>query len=227
MKLVFDDELSPRVRFRETVTGNFTKKITHLFYTHFQIFTGLFIMQGTKIVGRFLFISSVVFGLSTIASWNEWNQYWNGTLRRVQTVDFNILSHTLPVKLSSVLANKNYKELQLTLNSNYGLFGIVVTDCKKVDLLCQEQKVIFASNGRRDWKILPASDNLSNHPFDLLRTPSPLITEKSYKSLSSEEQVFTKGSNEGIIIGRVYYIRGAAPDFTSDYISWLSNVWKR
>ena len=136
-------------------------------------------MRRTKIVGRFLFISSVVFGLSTIANWNEWNQYWNGTLRRVQTVDFNILSHTLPAKLSSVLANKNYQELQRTLDSNYGLFGIVVTNCKKVDSLCQEQKIIFASNGRRDWKILSASDNLSNHPFDLLRTPPPLIAEKS------------------------------------------------
>ena len=69
-------------------------------------------MRRTKTIGRFLFISSVVFGLSTIANWNEWNQYWNGTLRRVQTVDFNMLSHTLPAKLSSVLANRNYQELQ-------------------------------------------------------------------------------------------------------------------
>ena len=108
-------------------------------------------MQRTKILSRFLFMSSVVFGLSTVASWNEWNQYWNGTIRRVQTVDFNILSHTLPAKLSSVLASKNYQELQRTLDSNYGLFGIIVTDCQKVDVLCQEQKIIFASNGRRDW----------------------------------------------------------------------------
>jgi len=171
-------------------------------------------------------MSSVVFGLSTIANWNEWNQYWNGTLRRVQTVDFNILSHTLPAKLSSVLANKNYEELQKTLDSNYGLFGIIVTDCKKIDLLCQEQKIIFASNGRKDWKILPPSDNLSNHPFDLLRTPSPLITEKNYETPSSEKQVSTEGRNEGIIIGRVYYVRGIPPDFKSDYINWLSNIWK-
>jgi len=182
-------------------------------------------MRRTKVIGRFLFISSVVFGLSTIANWNEWNQYWNGTLRRVQTVDFNMLSHTLPAKLSSVLANRNYQELQQTLDSNYGLFGMIVTDCKKVESLCQEQKIIFASNGRKDWKILPASDNLSNHPFDLLRTPSPLIAEKSYENPSSKEQTLTKGSNEGIIIGRVYYVRGVAPDFTSDYISWLRNVW--
>lgn len=182
-------------------------------------------MQRTKIFGRFLFISSVMFGLSTVASWNEWNQYWNGTIRRVQTVDFNILSHTLPAKLSSVLASKNYQELQRTLDSNYGLFGIIVTDCQKVDVLCQEQKIIFASNGRRDWKVLPASDNLSNHPFDLLRTPSPLITEKTYEKPSSKEQILTKGSNKGIIIGRVYYVRTTAPDFKSDYITWLSNVW--
>jgi|GEM_PF-3272964 len=182
-------------------------------------------MQRTKILGRFLLMSSVVFGLSTIANWNEWNQYWNGTLRRVQTVDFNILSHTLPAKLSSVLANKNYEELQKTLDSNYGLFGIIVTDCQKIDLLCQEQKIIFASNGRRDWKILPPSDNLSNHPFDLLRTPAPLITEKSYETPSSEDRILTEGSNKGIIIGRVYYVRGMVPNFKSDYINWLSNVW--
>ena len=183
-------------------------------------------MQRTKILGRFLLMSSVVFGLSTIANWNEWNQYYNGTLRRVQTVDFNILSHILPAKLSSVLATKNYGELQKTLDSNYGLFGIVVTDCKKIDVLCQEQKTIFASNGRRDWRTLPPSDNLSNHPFDLLRTPLPLITEKSYKTSRSEERVSTKGRNEGIIIGRVYYVRAIPPDFKLDYTNWLSNVWK-
>jgi hypothetical protein len=182
-------------------------------------------MQKMKILGRFLFTSSVVFGLSTVANWNEWNQYWNGTLRRVQTVDFNMLSHTLPTKLSAVLANKNYQELQRTIDSNYGLFGIIVTDCKKVDSLCREQKITFASNGRKDWKILPESEDLSNHPFDLLRTPAPLITEKSYENPNANEQIFTKGSNEGIIIGRVYYVRGTAPAFISDYISWLSNVW--
>ncbi len=110
-------------------------------------------MQRTKVLRRFLFVSSVVFGLSTVANWNEWNQYWNGTLRRVQTVDFNMLSHTLPAKLSSVLANRNYRELQRTLDSNYGLFGIIVTDCKKVDSLCQQQKIILLLTAEKIGKL--------------------------------------------------------------------------
>jgi hypothetical protein len=181
-------------------------------------------MQKSKIIGRFLLIFSMASGVSVVSNWSEWNQYWNETIYRVQTVDFNILSHTLPAKLSPILAKKKYKELQQTLDSNYGLFGLVVTNCDETDKLCKGQEIIFASNGKRDWKKLVSSKDLSAYSYDLLRTPSPLVTERVYENPGSTEATLTNRINKGEIIGRVYYIRGIPPDFVSDYTNWLANL---
>jgi hypothetical protein len=182
-------------------------------------------MKSPKVLSRFVLMLSMASGLSVIANWSEWNQYWNQTIYRVQTVDFNILSHTLPAKLSPVLAKKRYLELQRTLDSNYGLFGLIVTDCKEVKISCQKQKIIFASNGKRDWKSSFSANELPGNSYDLLRTPSPLITENTYKDSRSQEAVSTTRNNKGKIIGRVYYVRGIPPSFFSDYTNWLTNIW--
>lgn len=47
------------------------------------------------IVGRLGLILSTAFVLASIANWFNYRSYWHGTIRRVQTVDFNLLSHTL------------------------------------------------------------------------------------------------------------------------------------
>jgi hypothetical protein len=115
--------------------------------------------------------------------------------------------------------------LQRTLDSNYGLFGLIVTDCKEAEVSCQKQKIIFASNGKRDWKNSFSANELPGNSYDLLRTPSPLITENTYKDSRSQEAVSTTRNNKGEIIGRVYYIRGIPPSFFSDYTNWLTNIW--
>ncbi len=182
-------------------------------------------MKSPQVLSRFVLMFSIASGLSVIANWSEWNQYWNQTIYRVQTVDFNILSHTLPAKLSPILARKRYLELQRTLDSNYGLFGLIITDCKEVDILCQKQKITFASNGKRDWKRSFSVDDLPGNSYDLLRTPSPLIAENTYKDSRSEKAISTTRKNKGEIIGRVYYVRGVPPSFFSDYTNWLTNIW--
>lgn len=73
---------------------------------------------------RLAVVSSVALGLATVTSWYNYRSYWHGTIRRVQTVDFNILSHLLPTKLSHALINRDLEELQRTLDSNYGYFGM-------------------------------------------------------------------------------------------------------
>ncbi len=182
-------------------------------------------MKSPKVLGRLVFMLSMVSGLSVIANWKDYDQYWNETIYRVQTVDFNILSHTLPAKLSPVLASKKYRELQRTLDSNYGLFGLIVTDCKEVNSLCQKQRIIFASNGRRDWKKSFSVDDLPGNSYDLLRTPLPLLTENTYKDSRAKKPDFTAKNNTGKVIGRVYYVRGVPPTFVSDYTSWIANIW--
>jgi hypothetical protein len=57
------------------------------------------------ILGRFAVVMSTAMGLATVANYNHHKNYWEGTIYRIQTVDFNILAHTLPTKLSYALVH--------------------------------------------------------------------------------------------------------------------------
>lgn len=155
-----------------------------------------------------------------------WNQYWNKTIFQVQTVDFNILFHTLPTKLSYNLINKDFQEIQNTLNSNYALFGLVVTDCQTSDNLCPEQKILFASNKYKDWKNLISVPELAKYNYDLLYDPPPKYAEGKIEGHWLTERKPTNNINQGKIIARVYYIRGKAPSFKQDYLeTFLPNYF--
>lgn len=174
-------------------------------------------------LGRLLVIGTTAFGIAAIASVGSHKSYWQGTIRNVQTVDFNILSNTLPTKLSYALLKHNSEELQRTVNSNYGLFGIVVTDCNRIIWECPNQKILYMTESRRSWKDLAQVDRLRYHPFDLLRDPPPLIAERGYDNAHDTSWATIGTKNKGKVIGRVYYIRGIPPSFQQDYLRWLSN----
>ena len=130
--------------------------------------------------------------------------YWNKTIFRVQTVDFNLLSHTLPTKLSYALGQNQLDEVQRTLDSNYTLFGLVVTDA-------DGDNVVAASGEQSDdhsWEsVLDNLQELQKHPHDFLFDPPPLYTQLSYDSPYALQPTPTNLSNQGEIIGRVYYVR--------------------
>jgi hypothetical protein len=178
---------------------------------------------------RFLLGGSIVtvfsFGCSTFYSKNIWQNYWQETIYRVQTTDFNILSYTLPTKLSHVILKDNKVEIQRTLNSNYGLFGIVVTDCRTLDLKCPEQKIIYLSDSNRSWRTKVNSSQLTDAPYNLLRDPPPLIAEGGYSEPKNLKWETNKQVNSGKIIGRVYYLRNWTPTFTEDYGRWLGDIF--
>ena len=77
------------------------------------------------VLGRLVIISSTAIGIATVVNVRNHEDYWNGTIKRVQTVDFNLLANTLPTKLSQTLMAQDAQEIQRTLDSNYGLFGLV------------------------------------------------------------------------------------------------------
>jgi hypothetical protein len=104
-----------------------------------------------KSLGRFTLLATFSFGLGTLRNWEHYNNYWHGTIFRVQTVDFNMLSHTLPVKLSYTLLQGNIGELQRTLDSNYGLFGLIVTDCKMATKDCLSEQILYQSKSSHKW----------------------------------------------------------------------------
>jgi hypothetical protein len=181
-------------------------------------------LVASAIVGRFLIITTSAFGIATVANWTNHKSYWEGTIFRVQTTDFNILSHTLPTKLSYVLQKGDRVELQRTLNSNYGLFGIVVTNCTTTAIECPNQKVLHLTESTRSWKQQLRNQDLSQHPYDLLRDPPPLVTEGGFENSRDQTWKVTRRVNRGKIVGRVYYIRGIPPEFWADYLGWLKEL---
>ena len=173
---------------------------------------------------RLAVVSSMALGLATVASWYSYRSYWHGTIRRVQTVDFNILSHLLPTKLSYALINRELTELQRTLDSNYGYFGMVVTDCVKQEPECSDQRILYSTNSQYSWKQQLNSQTLSESPYNILKNPPPLQTEVQFNSARNEIWEATGNTNKGQIIGRVYYVRGIPPTFSADLTDWIKKL---
>lgn len=164
------------------------------------------------------------FGVATVANWINHKSYWEGTIVRVQTTDFNILSHMLPTKLSYAMQKGNRAEIQSTINSNYGLFGLVVTNCTATTLECPNQQIFYITESTRSWRQQLEIEDLSRHPYDLLRDPPPLVAEWGFEDSHDRIWDFTGEVNPGRVIGRVYYIRGIPQEFWADYSSWLAKL---
>lgn len=187
-----------------------------------------------------LFVSIILaMAIALVLSYSNYLEYWTKTIYRVQTVDFNMLSHTLPIKLSLELQAGNIEELQRTLDSNYGLFGIVTTNCKSEEPKCPEQeityvssaKVIIGSSGSKtylprgpyadNWLSLLSEDSLDGQVYVPLRNPPPRATEWEFKTPHDKEKTIIGHFNTGKIIGRVYFIRNPIPLFSNELKKWL------
>lgn len=179
-----------------------------------------------KGLGRLSLIAAFSLGLGTWKNWENYNSYWHGTIFRVQTIDFNMLSHTLPGKLSYTLLQGNIGELHRTLDSNYGLFGLIVTDCKIAAKDCPSEQILYQSKSSLKWAKEISLATLSNHPYDLLQSPPPLQVEREYLQPRDSKPIPTGRVNSGEIIGRVYYVRGVPPTFIEDYNDWIKEPFK-
>jgi signal transduction histidine kinase len=179
-----------------------------------------------------LLICTIGFILAILAiNLSNWDSYWNKTIFQVQTVDFNILTHSLPSRLSQLLIKGERRELESVLDSNYGLFGLVLTDCPHPAGACPEQHIIHASQPEDTslepgWKTKLSQKKLENTPYDVLRDPPPVYSEWQYHSYSSRTRESTGLKNKGRTIGRIYYLRGIPPSFQQDTFQLLSNITK-
>lgn len=176
--------------------------------------------QALASLGRLVIALGLGVGIGTQQIYERHKTYWHQTIYRVQTVDFNLLAHTLPTKLSYALIKNQPEELQRTLDSNYSLFGLVVTD--------PSGKKIVTSSGEgaekeRYWDAALNLQELQKHSYDLLRDPPPLFPQGVYRDAYTQSRQATKYSNEGQVIGRVYYVRGEPPTFREDFMGWLEN----
>ncbi|AFZ27252.1 nuclease-like protein [Cylindrospermum stagnale PCC 7417] len=177
-------------------------------------------IQAAKSIGRLTLAGIITFTVGAFTSLDRYNNYWDKTIFRVQTVDFNILSHTLPTKLSYAITQNQPEEVQRTLDSNYSLFGLIVTDSSG-------QKIIAYSGKNSDrsssWKAALNPEKLKNHSYDLLLDPPPVFSQWTYSNSHAINRTATNLTNKGRVIGRVYYVRGVRPTFQDDFSNWLSN----
>lgn len=173
-----------------------------------------------KVLARLTATGLISFGIGGAVTFDRYNSYWNQTIFRVQTVDFNILSHALPTKLSYALIKKQPQEVQRTLDSNYSLFGLIVTDASGQKIIAYSGK---DSGKSSSWKAALDPQQLQNHPYDVLLDPPPVFAQWTYSNSRATERSATDFTNQGRVIGRVYYVRGVRPTFQEDLMTLISN----
>ncbi|WP_373546445.1 hypothetical protein [Chamaesiphon sp.] len=198
--------------------------------------------QSSIIRGFAALMLSAGTGLGVI--YVNYHSYWKVTIYRTQTVDFNILANLLPAKVSTHLLKKDKKGLQEALDTNYGLFGIFVTDCKSVEVDCPEQKVTYGSKlkieqiSNSKQKLIPEgnyagawakkftetdtpSQLLKGSDYVILRNPPSIQADWKFNSPRDSKIVLSQQKNVAKIVGRIYFIRGNPPSFLSELEKWL------
>ncbi|QLE45166.1 hypothetical protein FD723_33110 (plasmid) [Nostoc sp. C052] len=173
-----------------------------------------------KVLARLATTGIISFGVGGAVTFDRYNNYWNQTIFRVQTVDFNILSHTLPTKLSYAIIKNKPEEVQRTLDSNYSLFGLIVTDSSGQKIISYSGK---DSGKSSSWKAALNPQELTKHPYDVLLDPPPVFTQWTYSDSHATERSATSVTNQGRVIGRVYYVRGVRPTFQEDIATLVTN----
>ncbi len=152
-----------------------------------------------------------------------YKSYWEGTIERVQTVDFNLLHHALPATLSHLILTGDDEALQKVLDATYGIFGLVITDPTGRKIIYKTEAVYK----QKSWQDKVSIDYLAQQkePFDTLLDPPPAKAQWEHKSPRHKDVTPTGQAGSGRVIGRVYYLRGIAPSFASDLAGALGTSW--
>jgi hypothetical protein len=175
------------------------------------------------------FLLPVVLGC-TVLLWlilchEHYKSYWLGTIYKVQTTDFNLLHHTLPSTLSQLIIADRDDLIQKTLDSNYGLFGLVVTDPSDDSVLYRTTKVYHRESWQGHIKPEDLARIKKNEPYDLLTDPPPLETgweHVSPRAAQASAVSYGKAKKEGRVLGHLYYVRPNPPPFLEDLLGFFS-----
>ncbi|MCS6959961.1 MAG: ATP-binding protein [Pseudanabaenaceae cyanobacterium SKYGB_i_bin29] len=199
------------------------------------------IIGGVVFVTAFTGIVAVMPGISPVR--RAFREFFIKVIPRVQTVDFNMLFHMLPPALSQasegnsfekIFSNpqKYYKQaerLKSILDSNYGVFSLVITDIS-TDSVLDETKILYKTKKTRSKNVLDEGYVVHS---DLILYPQPNCNTASYPSSRARDieinldcqriiQSAVK-AGESRVIGKVYYIRGKPPNFWSKFSQFLTN----
>jgi hypothetical protein len=148
-----------------------------------------------------------------------YQSYWEGTMFRVQTVDFNLLHHTLPTTLSQLIIADRDDSIQNVLDSTYGLFGLVITDPSGNSILYRTNKVYHYESWQKH--ITPEDLKKCSEPPDLLTDPPPLEARWTHPTPRITEAQKTKTKTHGKVLGKIYYIRDQPPSLYDDLTNFV------
>ncbi len=153
----------------------------------------------------------------------HYDSYWQGTIYRVQTVDFNMLHHTLPATLSYLVLTGRDESVQKVLDSTYGIFGLVVTDPSGNEIL-YKTKAVYK---REHWQKMVSVDYLKQikEPYDLLTDPPPGSSTHVHVTPRMTDTKDLSDQPQGRVLGRVYYLRGLPPTFAEDLLGAVFSNW--
>jgi hypothetical protein len=150
-----------------------------------------------------------------------YHSYWEGTIYRVQTVDFNLLHHILPSTLSQLIVADRDDLIQRVLDANYGIFGLVITDPSGRSILYATSKIYTSSAIQKT--LTPEELAKLAEPPDWLADPPPLTPQWRHSSASATKAIrLTSKLPPGKILGKVYYLRQEQPTFWRDLYSFLT-----
>lgn len=181
-----------------------------------------FLSINNRILLPVVFLGGVIVWLILCEA--HYQSYWNATIYRVQTTDFNLLHHTLPTTLSELIIAGRDDEVQNVLDSTYGIFGLVVTDPSGETILYKTNKEYH----RKSWQAKATPEGLleegKKEPFDVLTDPPPLEPVWQHESPRAQAAVRDQNAlNAGTrVIGHLYYVRPDPPPFLEDLAGFIT-----
>jgi archaellum component FlaC len=156
---------------------------------------------------------------STIPTLVHYNHYYNQEAPAARKADLDLLSRSLPIKLSQALSTGEENEIVQTLNSSAGKHNLVITSCTQTTKECSQEKVIYATGGQASGQAAIAERNRAEEKFDVLVSPPGVLTRKI--DLESLAATIANKPKQIRAIGRLYYLDSPAPNFFEGYINWL------
>lgn len=168
-----------------------------------------------NILLRFVVFISLSALIAKPVSREYYDNYYSTALLKIHTTDLNFFSDQLRTKLSYYLLMNDLVSLQRILDSNFGLFGFVITDCASPARDCPDQEIIHSSNPNLGWRRFPTPADLPGSHFITLHGAAPV-------SANSLEVA----ARPGPIIGRLYMVTNIPLSFDEDYRLWLSTPFK-
>jgi hypothetical protein len=194
-----------------------------------DVFIYRVLRNRTAAVAASMIAACLVFSATFLFSFNNsYKSYWQAIFR-VQTVDFNMVSHVFPPLIRNHIIKNDIESLKMLLASNFSAFKMAVDAC--VDLKCSAYRELATNGGRSSGQLLEVP------VFRNTKAPVTVRFEHGY----SQEPVVTAA--DGLeVLGRLRLYRAEPPTlidelslflhrassgeaYASRYIAYFANLY--